>query len=41
MEILRGTPFVQLIFEKLGKWTTKTWLKMMRKNLGSIEIELL
>ena len=40
MEILMGTPFVQLPFEKFGMWTTETWLKMMWNNLGILEIEL-
>ena len=38
MEIVMGTPFVQLPFQKLVTWTTKTWLNMMCKNLGSLDI---
>ena len=41
IKIGMGTPFVQLPSEKFGTWTTKTWLKMMWKNLGRLEIELL
>ena len=41
MGIGMGTPFVQITFNKLGTWTTKTRLNMMRKNLGSLEIKLL
>ena len=41
MEIGMGIPFVQLIFVKFGTWTTKTWLKTMWKNRGSLEIELI
>ena len=36
-----GTSFVQLPFKKFGTWKTKTWLNMMWKNLGSMDIELL
>ena len=41
MKIGMGTPFVQLPFEKFGTWRTETWLKMMWKNLGGLDIELL
>ena len=41
MEIIMGTPFVQLPFDKLGMWITETWLKIMWKNKGSLELELL
>ena len=41
VEVEMGTPFVKINFKKLGTWTTETWLKMMCKNLGSLEIELL
>ena len=41
MEIGMVTPFVELPFEKFGMCTNKTWLKMMWKNLGSLDIELL
>ena len=41
MEIGMVTPFVELPFEKFGMCTNKTWLKMMWKNLGGLDIELL
>ena len=41
METGMGIPFIQLNFENFGKWTTKICLKTTRKNLGSLEIELL
>ena len=41
MEIVMGTSFVQLNFEKFGTCTTETWLKMMWNNLRILEIELL
>ena len=41
MEMEIGTSFVQLPFEKFDTCTNETWLKMMWKNLGSLDIELL
>ena len=41
MEIRIGTPFVKLTFDKLGTQKTKTWLKVIWKNMESLEIELL
>ena len=41
IEIGIGTSFVQLPFEKFDTCTNETWLKMMWKNLGILEIELL
>ena len=41
MEIVMGKTFVQLTLDNFGTWTTGTWLKMMWKNLGILEIELL
>ena len=40
-EIGMGTPFVKLPFEKFGTFTNQKLLKIMWKNLGSLEKELL
>ena len=41
MEIGMGIPFIKLHFTEFGTWTTETWLKVMWKNLSSLEIELI